>query len=138
MSLFSPYSASDGLFPNTSSISTTPKLYTSLFSFTLFVYPYSTRILAGNAAIQFNNVNMPYRAQCLDFRLELFRFRRTFPKNGGGCRRVPPAINVGVPYMFHRQFRAVPDHDSVHIPGPAFSDQIVCFDSVENFVFSEA
>nr|GLL48994.1 hypothetical protein VIGAN_02106900 [Ipomoea trifida] len=35
MSLLSPYSGSIGLFPDTSSISTTPKLYTSLFSFTL-------------------------------------------------------------------------------------------------------
>ncbi|KAJ0920975.1 hypothetical protein HanRHA438_Chr05g0247141 [Helianthus annuus] len=41
MSLFSPYSASMGFLPVTSSINTTPKLYTSLFSFTLYVYPYS-------------------------------------------------------------------------------------------------
>lgn len=41
MSLFSPNSSSTGLFPVASSINTTPKLYTSVFSVTLHVYPYS-------------------------------------------------------------------------------------------------
>ncbi|KAF7817081.1 hypothetical protein G2W53_031050 [Senna tora] len=43
MSLFSPYSVSIGLFPVTNSISTTPKLYTSLFSFTLSNIPMCSR-----------------------------------------------------------------------------------------------